>query len=302
MDTDTKLIRQAKSFFKKSSARLACARYAALLDSPEAERLLRNAILEGQPFLAGRVGSNEARITSKYLRGQAYSPEERFRITQHAGVFPDNVEAIDAFARTYADAFGELDLLGTWYPRGEAYLINRRGPSSLQLAPLRVLEPYYSSSPWSSALEGKRVLVVHPFKASILSQYRKRSLLFDDPVLPEFATLEVVQAVQSIAGEDPGFPDWGQALESMKTSIEALDCDVVIIGAGAYGLPLAAHAKRLGKVAIHLGGATQVLFGIKGRRWDGHPVVSRLYNEHWCRPGASERPEKGNIVEGGTYW
>lgn len=34
--------------------------------------------------------------------------------------------------------------------------------------------------------------------------------------------------------------------------MDAYDYDVAIIGCGAYGMHLAAHAKRKGKIAIHL--------------------------------------------------
>jgi hypothetical protein len=39
--------------------------------------------------------------------------------------------------------------------------------------------------------------------------------------------------------------------------IDCLEFDVALIGAGAYGLPLAACVKRLGKKAIHMGGVTK---------------------------------------------
>ena len=48
--------------------------------------------------------------------------------------------------------------------------------------------------------------------------------------------------------------------EAMKKNF-----DVAIIGCGAYGFPLAAKLKQAGKIVIHLGGATQLLFGIIGR-------------------------------------
>jgi glycerol-3-phosphate dehydrogenase len=51
------------------------------------------------------------------------------------------------------------------------------------------------------------------------------------------------------------------------------DYDVALIGCGAYGLPLASHVKRKGKQSIHLGGGLQLLFGIKGKRWDDNPEV-----------------------------
>lgn len=49
----------------------------------------------------------------------------------------------------------------------------------------------------------------------------------------------------------------------MKDEIDKQDYDIALIGCGAYGFPLAAHIKRSGKKAIHLGGALQLLFGIK---------------------------------------
>ena len=81
-----------------------------------------------------------------------------------------------------------------------------------------------------------------------------------------------------------------------------IDFDVALIGCGAYGFPLAAKLKQAGKVTILMGGVTQMLFGIKGSRWDTHPVASKLYNEHWVRPKPKERPVNADTVEGACYW
>ena len=92
--------------------------------------------------------------------------------------------------------------------------------------------------------------------------------------------------------------------------------DICILGCGAYGLPLAAFVKRLGKQAIHMGGATQLLFGIKGRRWiedyngywhyrpgiDINIDYKPLFNDYWVFPGDSERPKDMKKVENGCYW
>ena len=37
---------------------------------------------------------------------------------------------------------------------------------------------------------------------------------------------------------------------------------------------LAAHVKRLGKRAVHLRGATQILFSIKGKHWEAHDRIA----------------------------
>ena len=126
--------------------------------------------------------------------------------------------------------------------------------------------------------------------------------MFQNPdILPAF-DLTVLRAVQTIAGEtDDRFSDWEDALEYMYGEAMKIDFDVAIIGCGAYGMPLGARLKDSGKIAIHLGGATQLLFGIKGARWDNHPL-SRLYNDNWVRPLETETPKAAKKVENACYW
>jgi hypothetical protein len=121
--------------------------------------------------------------------------------------------------------------------------------------------------------------------------------------LPDFE-LKTIKAVQTVAGEKSEHSSWFTALDYMKIQMDAIDYDVAIIGCGAYGLPLAAHAKRKGKKAIHLAGVTQLLFGIKGKRWENYIVwpYKNLFNDHWIRPGEHERPQNAQVVEGACYW
>jgi glycerol-3-phosphate dehydrogenase len=81
-----------------------------------------------------------------------------------------------------------------------------------------------------------------------------------------------------------------------------LDFDVAIIGCGAYGFPLAAHVKRMGKKSIHLGGATQILFGIKGKRWLDDKNFDNIINEHFVFPSAADKVNNYQLMEGGAYW
>ncbi len=172
----------------------------------------------------------------------------------------------------------------------------------VKYAPLAALEPYDYNQPWSSALENKRVLIIHPCAETIEKQYKRRRQLWENPkVLPEFELI-TVKAVQSIAGETVPFKDWFEALHHMESQMDSIDYDIAIIGCGAYGFSLAAHAKRMGKKAIHLGGATQILFGIKGKRWDEIPAVNKFYNDFWVYPSMEETPKHKDSVENGCYW
>ncbi|MDO4763882.1 MAG: hypothetical protein Q4A00_05820 [Flavobacteriaceae bacterium] len=121
-------------------------------------------------------------------------------------------------------------------------------------------------------------------------------------VLPNFE-LKTLKAIQTIAGEKSEFKTWFDALESMKEQIDNIDFDIAIIGCGAYGFPLASYIKDIGKQAIHLGGVTQLLFGIKGKRWEAwsHYQELRADNgKNWIR--AKEIPADYKKVEGGCYW
>lgn len=219
----------------------------------------------------------------------------------NAGFFSITDEAIEKFSNLMIEDMKLLDILGSW--RIEEVLLQKYFQNATRIE-LSALEPYLSKNPWSEVLEGLKVLVVHPFSATIERQYHeKREFLFADKrVLPKFKALETIKAVQTVAGNKGGFNDWFEALESMKSAIDVKDYDVAILGCGAYGFPLAAHVKRRGKKAVHLGGATQILFGIKGHRWDNHPLISSLYNEHWVRPAPEDVPIGASMVEKGCYW
>ena len=218
----------------------------------------------------------------------------------NAGFFPNNIDKIEQFCELMLNDIKHIDILGSWL-KEEKFVIKE--PEKVKRLVLEDLEPFFSANPWTRALEGKKVLVVHPFAATIEQQFLKRELLFDNKLLPNFE-LKTIKSVQSIAGTKTEFSDWFEALQSMKDEIDTIDYDICIIGAGAYGFPLAAHVKRTGKKAIHLGGVTQLLFGIKGRRWEINFVwpYTNLYNEYWVRPGETEKPKNAIIVEGACYW
>jgi len=285
--------------------------------------LIADVLTRGIPIAVARLGFVEAAIILNYIEVRAcsspillnrlkalikgYRPEWDKNILsmahKNAGVFPCEESAIHDFCSIYLQAFSEIDVMAAFGTiPGEKYLRSYCCPQS-KLIPLESLEPFRFSAPWSSQLEGKKVLVIHPFAKSIQVQYRKRRVIFADArVLPE-CELKTIKAVQSIAGNSCGFGSWVDALRWMEDEMEKTDFDVCLVGAGAYGLPLAVHAKRLGKIAIHMGGALQLLFGIKGARWEAHVKdISELFNEHWVRADESERPARLETVEEGCYW
>jgi hypothetical protein len=98
------------------------------------------------------------------------------------------------------------------------------------------------------------------------------------------------------------YKDWFEALDYMKNDISKIDFDIAILGCGAYGLPLASFIKEIGKKAVHLGGSTQMLFGVTGRRWETEYDMSHIINEHWVRPSGEEVIKDFKKIENGCYW
>jgi hypothetical protein len=266
--------------------------------SVEADALLR--------FLEMRSGASRFQQILSYIQGEIgpfwWDPSIRHQLRNNAGFFPVDQDCfLDRFAEIYRSCCSQIDILGIWACSPHC---SRLSPLYQQAVtvPLHDLEPYHQTNPWTRALEHRRVLVIHPFVKTIEKQYLKREKLFANrSLLPEFELI-LIPAVQSIAGSRTKYSTWFEALAKMSEQIEQIDFDVAIIGAGAYGMPLAAFIKSLGKKAIHLGGATQILFGIKGARWDQRPEYSQLYNEFWVRPDSSEIPTDYQLVENGCYW
>lgn len=295
----------------------------ALLADGKASELIEKGIEDALPYMVGRLGTPESnavlnsvelawshsgsfrqKIISHTLKlRQEWDPRVIAALANNTGIFPPTIPTARHFIQLYTKDLGFCDLMGFWgMVPGESFLIRKFAPNAVCFrAP--VLEPYLATSkPWSRALEGKKVLVIHPFAESIRSQYSRRKDLFPGTdVLPQF-DLVTLQAVQSLAGAQTPFEDWFKALDFMTTKMENLDFDVCLVGAGAYSIPLCAHVKRRGKVAIYVGGSLQILFGIIGKRWESMPHINRLFNNAWVRPSAKEKFNGMTSIEGGCYW
>ena len=278
------------------------------LDDLHANRQIAEMVLLGVPFMACRFGSGEMRAFRRTLEVRwglrKEIPDETLdSLCINAGFFPREGEKVMEFGEEMERACKQVDLIAVWDGLlMEEYVYDRFVPQARRCF-LSGLEPFFCGEPWTEALSGKHVLVIHPFEETIKNQYEKRKRLFTDPrILPEFK-LDTLKAVQTIAGErDERFDDWFQALEYMEKEALKREFDVAVIGCGAYGFPLAARLKAAGKQAVHMGGAAQLLFGIRGQRWEAREDYRILMNEDWSRPMESERPEGARRVENSCYW
>ena len=284
-----------------------------------ASNLIKTSLSNDKPCMICRYGNCElnaiiAYLNSKEKRNLFYRLYNRMLEDQpmrfdkktinmmknNAGFFPSNKKYLSLFAEKMLKETRNIDILATWKP-GE-FRLKQYFPLNMKTIYLADLEAYNHKTPWTVALKGKNILVIHPFVESIKKQYAIHNKLFKNPdILPDFE-LKTLKAIQSAAGSTVQYNTWFDALDYMCGEIDKIDFDIAIIGAGAYGFPLAAHVKKIGKKAVHLAGCTQILFGIKGNRWDKDLFYQDLYNRHWTRPMDSEKPKKAELVENSTYW
>lgn len=283
---------------------------------------IREKLLSPEPCMLSRFGAVEIRCVVnylgiyhqkrkiiKYIKGEAFpwwwEEETMYPMRNNAGFFSATPELLKRFSEMMIEDMPLIDILASWRFEEEYFSKELQNAYKIDFEPYN---PFWSDVPWTAALENKKVLVVHPFAETIQKQYLRKELIHKDPrVLPTF-DLQTIKAIQTIGNQGDGrFETWFDALEFMKNEIDKMDYDVCLLGCGAYGMPLAAHVKRSGKKAVHLGGSLQLLFGIRGARWENSNYnatynYSKLMNEFWVKPSATETPSKAQQVEEGCYW
>lgn len=290
-------------------------------DPNKASEKIFDLLSSDKPCMIARFGSTEMLalvnylgVNSKkhsvlnYIKGKQpewwWNKNVMNQMQQWSGFFPSTPENMQHFGTMMINDIKYVDILGSWLSQEALFT---KDLSKTIFIDLELLNPFWAQKPWSRVLHGKKILVVHPFAETIKSQYKRREKLFkNNDILPEFE-LFTLKAVQSLGGVSNQFMSWFDALDWMKDEMDKVDYDICLIGCGAYGFPLAAHAKRMGKKAIHLGGSLQLLFGIKGKRWENPNYnnkynYSALMNSFWIIPDVNDRSKNAINVEGGCYW
>lgn len=319
-----KVLRKAysKLFKVKALSKPSCEQ-----DPNKISEMIQELLNGDKPCMVARFGSTELNMLANYkgvkeknknvwnyVNGKNlpwwWETARMEQMERWSGFFPPTEQKILEFCELMEEDMKEVDVLGSWLTDENYFEKELTNSEKIRLI---FIDPFWSDIPWTKALEGKKVLVVHPFASLIEEQYEKRELLFEDKnVLPDFE-LKTIKAVQSLGGDNNGFNDWFDALNSMKSQIDKTDYDICLLGCGAYGMPLAGHVKRQGKKAVHWGGSLQLYFGIRGKRWEDddyakgvrhinpNVIYPNLMNEHWVKPENMKTKHSQN-VEGGCYW
>jgi len=282
-------------------------------------QMILDKLRNDEVFSVSRMGLAEVRWVDWYLRGgldfncdgslfsaNVYTPTLFHRL-EYNGIYGNSGEF---FLKQYISGIETGDINIFWFHTDGSNLVydeqinifNNISRNSTKVG-YETLCPYLHTDFWTKGLSNKKVLVVHPFVETIRNQYKKKEKIWTGNhanKLPDFE-LVLYKPIWSFHNERP-HSSWEESFKYMVDEISNLDFDVAILSCSHFGLPLLSHIRNvMKKSAIYMGGETQILFGIKGTRWDERPNVTMFYNENWTR-SIDEIPNNFKKLDMGCYW
>lgn len=279
---------------------------------------IENALKNSEPLLIGRFGTIEFEAVYWVERFDSEFPEKKRELLErNAGIFPSDMGTIRRWAACVKEAVCAADVLAVgWYPpiaKDERELLEKWGWCGGRVG-LRDLEPYYveAEKRWTRLLGGQEVCVVTSFCDTARRQLAKgeRSLWpsASGSIFPDGVAWHWVQTGYSPVlaygrcGWEESPESWEEAADWVVGEVLKTGAKIVLIGCGGLGMVIGGRLRAAGKICIVMGGALQVLFGIKGGRWASHPVISGFWNSDWVWPSLDETPGGAMSVEEGCYW
>jgi hypothetical protein len=267
-----------------------------------------------KPFLIGRNGTIELQMFAKYVQGIVFTESEKNQLELNAGVFPTD-SLLDYF-ENYAKSLKNADAIAEgWYEplkNIENAILESYNKNRIKLF-LRNLEPYYVKPElrWTQYLAGKRVAIINSFAEICETQTYMSKAIWGkeaESLLPSSTTWIPITTYYSprLANGRADWPvniiNWSDAVDYIVERTLHECCDVAIIGCGGIGMIVGHKLKEKGLQCIVMGGATQILFGIRGKRWETHGTISKFFNDAWVVPSDRYKPANYTLVENGCYW
>ncbi len=283
------------------------------------QNAIHNALETGSGLLVGRFGTIEL---ESLAAGMAIHHDQVAVLERNAGIFPTTPESIKVWQQEYGKAVKESDILAVgWYAplqKVESHLLHRIGWSGIPVK-LRSFEPYYvdPSFRWSQELAGQDVCVVSSFAETASKQVsNKREEIWKNfsvsSLLPSstkwhwiktgYAPILAQGQATWMDALDEDVSSWMEVVKKLEEKVLETGAKVVLLGCGGLAMILGRRLKEKGKICIVLGGAIQVLFGIRGKRWAHHSIISSFWNDAWVWPSEEETPGGAKEVEGACYW
>lgn len=265
-------------------------------------------------FLIGRNGTIELDTLIFHYAKLELQESKLNQLELNAGIFPK--EYAHQFAEDLLESLKQCDIIAEgWYAPladSEKYILDSINKDRFKIM-LRNLEPYYVAPElrWTQYLAGKRVAIINSFAEVCETQtYMSKAIWPHDyeTLLPTNTTWIPINTYYSPALSDgnaswpPHIKNYKDAVKDVVLRVIAEQCDVALIGCGGMGMLIGHELKNHGLQCVVMGGALQILFGIRGKRWEKHSTISKFFNDAWVFPPESCKPKNSHLVEHGCYW
>jgi len=233
---------------------------------------------------------------------------------RNAGIRVSNIDSIVKYSNMYLRAFENCDIYGGWEAWGHyiPHILQSHNfitttfltKQSFWVFAMDIYH-YIYSRPFTTALRGRRILIVSPFEESIRSKLEIRNKLYDGVDL--FPNCSFVFIKPPMTNGDNPSDEFDVELSRFYTRLDKLKekYDVALLSCGGYANPIANYIyENHGASAIYVGGVLQMYFGIYGGRWlkERADVLKLFMNNNWSRPSEEEKPVNSSSIEGGCYW
>ena len=181
-----------------------------------------------------------------------------------------------------------ITILNPYYtihqPRAEYHPVIQTLLANKSVVSYHLLESFNYLNNWFSSLDGKKILIVSTFDNEIQEQLNIKDQLFSNHFLkkyPNFKSVEYVHTYLTLDDFEKPYSDWFETYNSYCRQIATKDFDIALVFCGCYAYPISNYIyENMHKSSIIVGGIGQLLFGIRGSRWET-PYFQRLYNDKW---------------------
>lgn len=260
---------------------------------------------KNEPFCLMRPGNGEYSFVQQYDEYRFFK-STRYRKQKMYKILDKNEKLVEQWCKQFREDLKDVDIFAFFSEDAlaENYLMKAYGRRDVEGILLKDIESHIANTySWMQHLERKKVLIINPFVDQIKIQYAKRKEIWNGKnVIPEM-DLRYLKSVWYLDKDDnDGFETWFDALDFLKREVDKIDFDVALISCGPFSSFLAAYIKRKGKTSIQYGGALQMLFGIKGARWDNNAFYKQFFNDNWIRASKSGIPKQTEIMDDACYW
>lgn len=269
-----------------------------LNSSKKINKIIKRSIVYKHAISIGKIGNVESAELINYLQGEKKPLSNELFI--NAGIYIENTKDYLDWCEAYLESIKNLDYILDWNSLDKP-LINQFFKKKQIFKSFIGLEPFQlNKKGWHYFLDNKTTLCVSPFSKSVQQQSKIFHKIWPGANLGKVETVDSPHS-EALTGTAP-IP-WKKKFKNITDNIDQLNFDFATIGCGGLSLLVCNHIKKMGIPNVHLGGGNQVLYGIKGKRWDQNFKNHAWYgNEYWKRPELDETPMRKDLVENGCYW